>query len=252
MGAEEQIAEMLAAGGEEAPEEELEVTEEVEEEASGEEVPEGEEVEAEAEAGEEVLEEPVEEDTARAELEELKAKYAELEALVKAQQPRAEEPGEPAEPEDVDFLEGKSVEDWASDDKSFNKLLNKVFRAGAESVLRSVPAIVRTNVVQQQELATKTKEFYDTHKELAPFKGAVAAVAKDLLGQHPEWGLDKLYEETAKEAKKRLSLHTLATKSTKRPVFARTPGASPRAPKSKPALGPVEADIEAMNKALGA
>jgi hypothetical protein len=98
-------------------------------------------------------------------------------------------------------------------------------------------------------------EFYTENKDLKSFKKAVAAVYEELASENPDWKLDKIFEETEKETRKRLELQKKAGTSTDAPTTSAPKG--PRFPKTKssrnrqkPNTSPLLEDIDKMNEVL--
>lgn len=205
------------------------------------------------------------------ELEKIKGENEELRKKLDASFGK-EEPPPPAEPppaepppeviEEISFLEEDiDLDDLTRNKDTFNKLLNKVYKAGAESsrqfqenTLRSIPDIVKSNVTLQANLKKKVDEFYDSNKDLAPFKKAVAAVYEEIAAENPDWKMDKIFEEIGKETRKKLELHKKAEGKIKEDP----PSPSPRFPKTKssrtsrqkPDVSPLLEEIDKMNEVL--
>jgi len=161
------------------------------------------------------------------------------------------------EVEEVDFVGDLDVEDILTDKGELNKILNEVRRSsmeigarlGAEQALRSVPMIVRANVDHFTTMRQGVEKFYKNNPDLEEFKGAVGAVAEQLASENPDWGIDKLFDETEKAARKKLDLHRKVVRkdagSGTKPRFEKVP--KTRKAASKPKLEGMQAEIEAMN-----
>lgn len=162
--------------------------------------------------------------------------------------------------EDISFIsEDIDPRDMTRED--FNKILNVVYKAGEKSrrksqedTLRSIPQIVKSNVVTQTTLKKATEDFYTNNKDLLPFKKAVAQVYEELASENPDWKLGKMFEELEKETRTRLDLQRKAT-VTNAPVTATPKG--PKFPKTKttrtkpkPKTGGLLKEIDDMNAPL--
>ena len=161
------------------------------------------------------------------ELTKIKAKNIELENELKALR-KPPEPApvvvpapapaptpDPDKVEEIDFLKDHDLDEVTRDPAAFNKLLNAVLmkgvelgegrsRKGDESVLRSMPEIVKKNIEVVTNLKKMSDQFYTENKDLAPFKKVVAVVFEEKLAENS----DKTYEEVLKdvgaEVRKRL------------------------------------------------
>ena len=162
---------------------------------------------------------------------------------------------------EVDYLGDAGVDDIIADKESFNKFLKgfatnltgQVEKQTTEKLLRSVPDIVKTNVIIQHKLKTMADDFYSDNEDLLPFRRAVASVSEEIMSENPDWELEKVFEETGKEARKRLQLQEKVAKKQpdkKRRKFPKTPGGRRTTPRSKPDTDPMLSEIDEMNKTL--
>lgn len=163
-----------------------------------------------------------------------------------------------------DFLKDTDLEDISRDPSAFNKLLNSIYskavrtardeiRKGSETTLRSIPDIVKTNVAIQADLLKKSEAFYESNKDLKPFKKVVAAVFEEISAANPDKTFDEILPEVGKEARKRLELVHEATqhKSVDKdnpPPLPRKKGGRVQQP--KPDTSSLQSEIEAMNKVV--
>lgn len=222
--------------GEEESEEESEETRKAkqtegeEAEGSEEEVSEGEETEG---SGED--DEPVDPRIAKLEAK-LEQQESEIERL------REEGSDEPEEGvnEPIEFIQDEEqAEALLEDPMKLNEVLNKVLQKGRELAMREVPPAVLESVNRTMTIKERAQEFYKENPELAEHKEFVGYIANSLSSKYkddPE-GLDKLFEETAAEARKRLNIKEKSKererdrrKSGESARFARKPGAG-RQPK---------------------
>ena len=193
-------------------------------------------------------------------IEELRAKLAEKENKPTTEAPTTEAP---LPIDEQDFLGDQDLDDVISDKSSFNKLLNQVYSKGlndarkvlGENVLRSIPDIVKTNVVMISNLQKANEEFYAQNEDLKPFKKVVATVFEELSSEHPEKRFDEVLKDVAPEVRKRLELHKKAAtppsnKPNPTPRLPRKKGKSGR-PSNQPNPNPLQAELEEMNKTLG-
>ena len=192
----------------------------------------------------------------------LKAEIEELKSLVKGRKPTTEAPSTeaPLNLEEQNFLEGIDIDELTEDSAKLNKLLNKIYQQAVtdtrkilgESVLRSIPDIVKTNIATVTNLQKASEQFYDQNPDLKPFKKVVAAVFEELASQHSDKRYDEVLAKVGDEVRKRLDLHKKASKTTKKSA-PRLPGkrSSAGRPKEQPKTDSLLSELEEMNKVLG-
>lgn len=201
---------------------------------------------------------PKEDDLSKAlaEIEGLRQKVDDL--TKKKEKPATAAPTTAPPVEEVDFL-GESIDPRDMSREELNKILNKVYGLGVkatrksqEDTLRSVPQIVKTNVVTQASLKAASEEFYDNNKDLQPFKKVVAAVFEEVASENPELKFHEVLEKVGPDVRKRLELHKKAT-TTEAPTTSAPKG--PKFPKTKtsrqrqkPKTSGLLNEIDAMNK----
>ena len=166
------------------------------------------------------------------------------------------EPAAPVAEFKGDFLNGIDLEDALNDSDNFNKVLSNVASTTRQSigqevqkVLRSLPGIIQSVVVEQITLAEKSRDFYAGNRDLEQFKPVVTSVARELASKNPDWTVDKLYEELGNTVRKKLVLSQGAVD----PVRETSPGFTRRGTttrREKPSLSKLQSDIDAMNKVI--
>lgn len=162
-------------------------------------------------------------------------------------------------PKEVDFLGDEDPEDLIRDPKKFNALLNKIRssaiedgkKLGVESVLRSIPDIVKTNIVAVGELTKARDKFYEDNEDLRPFNKVVAAVFEEVAAKNPDKKFDELFKEVASESRKRLELHKKIVNKD-RTNHPNLPHKKPtkRQSQTGPNLSGIEKEISEMDEAL--
>ncbi len=217
--------------------------------------PEPEPEEPEPESSTEPVEDPLE--TIRRENAELKARLDEL----SKPKPEPEPEPTPLTIEEQNFLDGIDFDDVTADPATFNKLLNTLYTKAvtdtqtrlSESVLRSIPEIVRTNINTITNLKAASDKFYEDNSDLTPFKKVVATVFEEVAAENPDKELTELLSTVASESRKRLDLHNSVAKPTKpkpnTPSLPRKSGQPSRG--TKPSTKGIESEISEMNKVLG-
>lgn len=189
--------------------------------------------------------------TLRAELELLKAEKAKGPEPTKA-------PSTDAPIDEEDFLGELDLDDLTRDPKSFNELLNKVFKRGVETarkelksgsvgVLSAVPDMVKDNVKTIQTLEHVSNEFYEANKDLKEFKQVVATVFGEVAAASPDKSYADVLASTGDEVRKRLKL-TKPTEKVKPPKLP-TRGKQQRSTPTEKSKD-IESEIDAMNKIL--
>lgn len=202
----------------------------------------------------------------RTENESLRNKYEELHGkkVEPEPEPKKEEPKEEKLTfEEINFLGDSDMDELSRDPKKFNDLLNKVFQQGvettrkvlAEGVFKSIPDMVKNNVLTTIALRQASEQFYVDNEDLKPFKKVVAAVYEEVAAEHPDKKINEILVEVGTEARKRLELHLKATKPTndnndrdKKPKLPRKKGQPSRGDQPKPEG--LMNEIDEMNKIL--
>jgi len=195
-------------------------------------------------------------------IEELRKKIAELESAKKPS-PQTPAPTTEAPILEIDFIGDLDLDDLTRDPDEFNKLLNKIYKKGVEyareeakrygeTVIKSIPDIVKSNIVLANRLKQIHDKFYEENKDLVPWKKVVGAVFEELLAENPDKSYEELLPQVAAETRKRLELHK---KAQPKPGKGRPPSlprkkGGPRQT-TKPDPNPLLQEIAEMDKALG-
>lgn len=175
----------------------------------------------------------------------------------KVETPITPTPEESIKLESHDFIGDLDPEDIIRDKELFNNLLNNVYTKGVsdakkmatESVLLTIPDIVKSTTEILNTLKEASDNFYKENEDLKPFKKVVAAVFEDIHSQNPDKSYEDIMKIVGDESRRRLNLQRQAIKNTNAPRLPnKTNG---RISKSEPPpLNRMEAEIEAMNKIL--
>jgi hypothetical protein len=94
----------------------------------------------------------------------------------------------------------------------------------------------------------KVEDFYEQNQDLNGVREFVGAVATQVQGENPEWDIDKVFEETAKQARERLGLKAVAAKKgapSRSPAFAGGKGAQRTRAKQTPQQA-ITSEIEGL------
>jgi len=141
----------------------------------------------------------------------------------------------------------EEMESAMVDREKFNAVLNKVYQAGKQEVLVNLPRILEPMVHERVDVVTKVHDFYQTNPDLFEFRAYVGAVANEVQGQHPDYGLDKLLQETESEARKRLKLTKPSGAQPSKPAFVTPPSSRKENVDTRDAIAK---DIDSMLKTL--
>lgn len=202
------------------------------------------------------------EDQRDKELRELREEIEKLKGP-KTKAPKTEVPSTDAPIVDEDFLGDLDLDEVSRDPKLFNQLLNKLrksnieasraeVRQAVESVVRSIPDIVKNNVALTATLKEVNEKFYKENEDLKPWKKVVAAVFEERFAENPNKTYNELLPEVAVEARKRLGLQKDAIKTKDKdtpPKLPRKKGGPRQQP--KPDVSELESEFDEMDKALG-
>lgn len=169
--------------------------------------------------------------------------------LETGKQPAADGGGKEEPEKPTVFLKDKAEYDSVFErPEVFNEILNRVATAGGEKVLKALPKIIRTVVQQQVDMQTKTAKFFAGNKDLLQHRQFASFVANDMIGQNPNWTLDKLYTELGGEVRKRLGLKAGAVANAGKKgagAFPGTKGTGARQVAGKSGqLTPIEQEIK--------
>ena len=160
-----------------------------------------------------------------------------------------------------DFIGDADLEDAFSSKESVNSLLNLVYQRGiadAKKVLTKhfsgiIPQVVQTNLEVTEKIKKIHDDFYDTNKDLIPWKKTVATVFDELVASNPTKKFDEILGDVSTEVRKRLGLKKPDAnnndKGEKPPRLPNRKGRSQIPADDKPKT--MADEIEEMNKVLG-
>ncbi len=164
--------------------------------------------------------------------------------------------------ETQDFLADFDLENLARDPEAVNKLMNSVYSKAVtdtrkilgEGVLRTIPDIVKNNIIMIGNLQKTTEKFYKDNEDLKPFGKVVGTVFEELASENPDKKYDELLVDLEKEVRNRLELHKKVNKETKEtkdnpPKLPRKKGET-KHKEGKPDTGGLQSQIDQMNETL--
>ena len=169
----------------------------------------------------------------------------------------------PVKFEDKDFLGDLDLDDLTRDKTLLNKAFNKVYQQAVndtrkvlgEGVLRSIPDIVKTNIVMISNLKETSEKFFKENEDLLPFRKVVASVFEEKAAENPGKSYSDLIKDIGPEVRKRLGLQKKATqpKQGKDDPPPKLPkkGGRPGRSTEKPSTTPLQAELDEMTKSLG-
>ncbi len=137
------------------------------------------------------------------------------------------------------------------DRSAFNQVLNNVLALSGQSSVHQITPLISQQVQMQVALQGAVHDFYRENADLARHRQFVGLVTQELIAKNPDWTLDKVFEQTASESRKRLGI--TSTPSVQTPAQAqpvpqeRKPGLASsttrKAPEPAPKLQGMEAEI---------
>ena len=195
-------------------------------------------------------------------IEELRAQVAKLTAKEPEPLPEPEPQTQvlPDEPiADFDFIGDLDMGELYDSPKKFNNLLNSIYKKAvtdtrkslAEGVLRTIPDIVKANIVTVTGMQKASQDFYEKNADLEPFKKVVAVVFEEMASSNPGKSYKEVIKLVAPEVRKRLGLQRKALeKAGAKPPNLPRPGGRQARAATKPDLDPLQNELEAMNNSL--
>lgn len=177
----------------------------------------------------------------------------------KTSAPKTSAPATDAPVEVIDFLKDLDIDELTRNPEEFNRLLNVVVSKGldksekviVEKVLRSLPDIVKTNILTINDLRKASEQFYKDNEDLVPFKKVVAATFEEVASENPDKKYDDLFKDVAVKAREKLELVRKATDKDKdrHPTLPHR-RSQQRQTAKKPETTPLESELDAMDDAL--
>jgi len=148
---------------------------------------------------------------------------ARLEELTEMSIPKEGETKEgPPEYEDQKFLQSDDeLDNVLNSSENLNKVLNSAVQTAIQHVYKGIPGVVKNNVAQQVQLQETVSEFYSNNPELKKHRTFVGKISERIISENSNWSMQKVLEETSKEARKRLKLKSKAKGKEKNPGFAK-------------------------------
>jgi len=107
--------------------------------------------------------------------------------------------------------------------EGFNNAMNSAVQTAIQHVYKGIPGVIKNNVAQQVQLQETVSDFYANNPELKKHRTFVGKVSERIMSENPNWSMQKVLEETSKEARKRLKLKQKADGKTKKdPGFTKS------------------------------
>lgn len=114
----------------------------------------------------------------------------------------------PQEYQSVDYIGNLDMDDVTADKNILNQIINNAVQDAIKHVVGMIPDIngltanipktVQEQVQQQISIDRIVNNFYDDNKDLTPVKETVAQVAQNIAIEHPDYDVNKLFNEAAK------------------------------------------------------
>jgi len=113
-------------------------------------------------------------------------------------------------------------------------------------MMASIPPYVIQEIQQQQVLASAIEEFYEINEDLRSVQRTVGGVTREVIAEHSDWELEKIFDEVAKRTRKLLGMKVkedVKKKKLRKPALRKKVKSS-RSSSSSPKLTDVEKDIQ--------
>ena len=200
------------------------------------------------------------------ELESLRNKVNEFEALLKKKQEVPEDKKVDIKVEDeinfdeINLVDGLDIEEVMQDPTELNKLLKSVLIKGMElarkeigktknELLETMPDVVKQRIEVVQTLKKASDDFYETNKDLKPFKKIVTVVFDELMQENPNRTYNEILRDVEKEVRTRLELPRKSVKEEQKPPTLPSRKGQPRQQKQS-INDPLADEMSAMEKAI--
>lgn len=106
----------------------------------------------------------------------------------------------------LDELTDEQFLDITTDKKKFTDFINDVLGKSQEKAIREAAQIATVSVGRQATLQSKVTDFYAKNGDLAPHKQYVSFVATKVQGEHSDWTIDQILDETNSRVRKDLAI----------------------------------------------
>lgn len=113
-----------------------------------------------------------------------------------------------------------------SSPESLNLAFNQLYYSGLQKAEEQSTLRVGQQIQAAIGIQEKRAEFYRKNPDLAPYNEYCSVIVDEVVGQHPDWGIDQVLVETAKTTRQKLKLgkknkkgqaHRGKSRSTQRP-----------------------------------
>ena len=126
----------------------------------------------------------------------------------------------------LDFIGQEDHISILEDRTKLNNLLNKVatvafnaaVTASQERILRQIPSVVETTASQQLRISEIVSNFYNSNKDLEPYKPAVSMAAMKLHNENPNMPLEEMLTKAAEETRKVLRIRPTNSQRLRMPA----------------------------------
>lgn len=160
------------------------------------------------------------------------------------------------EPEPIQLnLTDEEIAEAQYDAGKLRKLLEKVVLSTREQVLRGIPNVVASTVARQTSITNAITTFYENNPQLKEHMDYTGYVYNQVEGEHPDWNLQQVLEETSIRAHHNLGLKVVAVKREQerkdagkgqKPAFARKPSGAGSRQGVQDTRTEMQKDIDAM------
>lgn len=137
------------------------------------------------------------------EVAQLKAEIEDLKSQISSEK-SAIDPEKLPQLEVDDLFDEDAFEQVLSEPDAFREALKKTSDHAVTRLLKTLPGVVNKAIERGVQQHMASFKFYQANPELENHRDVVATIANRLHGEHPDWDTSKLFQETAKEAKRQL------------------------------------------------
>jgi len=161
--------------------------------------------------------------------------------------------------EERNFLDGiDDIDEVVRDPDKLNSLLNKVFKAGVDTIKsntskinETIPDIVKKNITLLTEVKKEGDKFFEENEDLLPWRKAVSKVFEELFEKNPKKKYTELMSDAADETRKRLNIEKGEKKGKKKKVPPKLPGKKRSSkPSDDDAKTGFDKELDEMEKSL--
>lgn len=131
-----------------------------------------------------------------------------------------------------------------------NKLRRIIREEASTNTVKSLPTIVMRQVQYAANLNKAVNEFWEKNQDLMPVRKTVGVVTQDVIAEHPDYTIDKVFDEAGKRVRQMLGMkgkvQTNQKKKVITPAFAKTKAGGDRGGKQQPENKTIADEIDSF------